>query len=507
MDATATELESLCTEYGLPDLSETFKRLQERADQWLGEGDWLATVEILIDFYRRGIEGLVNQILHHPRFQKLESTWRALHWLAETHGESDHVRVSVFNVAAVELSDDLEIGYRRSIVYQRIFTERFDTPYGQAIGGDPKAIGYPFGLIIGDYYFSNESGQPKVELEKVAKPAADRINLTTLQELAQLARISFCPFACGVAPDVFNLISMTGIEQVNDLAEVFNQASRTAWNQFRQNDAAKYVALVLPRFLIRRPYQGSTENFVREQDDKGIFVRDRSFFFQERLGGRHDRLCWANGAYALGNVALRAFIKYGWFADIRGFIPGEHSEGGVVSELPHLSCPTDAPGVAPLCPTEIAITENLEGELSQLGFMPLYAYRQTDLFGILSCQSVLQQSEKKSADFQLTTMFNYVLCVCRMGHVLKHYMMKYIGGMVEQHQLQMELNYLVREFVTQSTNTESRREKPLSYADVLVANDPDDPGVYDCHFTFSPHFQFDNVAASISLQTVLRKGE
>lgn len=507
MNDTTTEIDSLCAEQGLPDLSATIARLRERQDQWLGADDWLTTVEVLADFYRRGVEDLVNQILHHPRFQKMESTWRSLHWLVGTYGESDHVRVSVLNVSAVELSDDLEIGYRRSVVFQKIFTERFDTPYGQAIGGDPKAVGYPFGLILGDYYFSVESGQPKPDPERGIRPAADRISLTTLQELAQLARISFCPFACGVAPDVFNLVSMTGIERVNNLAEVFNHPSRTAWNQFRQTDAAKYVALVLPRFLIRTPYQGSTENFVREQDDKGIFIRDRSFYFRERLAGRHDRLCWANGGYALANVALRAFVKYGWFSDIRGFVPGDRGEGGVVSELPHLYCQTDAPGVAPLCPTEIAISENIEGDLSELGFMPLYAYRQTDLFGILSCQSVLQQSEKKSADFQLTTMFNYVMCICRMGHVLKHYMMKYIGGMVEKHQLQMELNSLVREFVTQSPNAESRREKPLSYADVLVSNDPDDPGVYDCHFTFSPHFQFDNVAASISLQTVLRKGE
>ena len=36
-------------------------------------------------------------------------------------------------------------------------------------------------------------------------------------------------------------------------------------------------------------------------------------------------------------------------------------------------------------------------------------------------------------------------------------------------------------------------------------DDPDDPGNYICRFEFSPHFQFDNVQAAMSLQTVLKK--
>src|SRR5579871_5088964 len=52
----------------------------------------------------------VNAILHHPKFQKLEASWRSLRFLVEQVPESskNEVKIKVLNVSWKELTNDLE---------------------------------------------------------------------------------------------------------------------------------------------------------------------------------------------------------------------------------------------------------------------------------------------------------------------------------------------------------------------------------------------------------------
>ena len=190
----------------------------------------IARVDYLARLYERQIHEIVNRILHHPRFQQLESTYRALNWLTSVM-QTERVRICVLDITAAELKDDLDAGYRRSNLYQKIYVDRFDTPFGAADIGDPKAVGYPFGLLVADYDFS-EFVQKRNDGEQVS--AGNTIDISVLRELANLGRDSFCPVVCGVSSDVFGIDSFAELEYVQDLVEVFESKMRMAWQMFRR---------------------------------------------------------------------------------------------------------------------------------------------------------------------------------------------------------------------------------------------------------------------------------
>src|SRR5579872_1454849 len=48
----------------------------------------------------------VNAILHHPKFQKLEASWRGLKYLVEKLPEDDSVKIKVLSITWSELVAD-----------------------------------------------------------------------------------------------------------------------------------------------------------------------------------------------------------------------------------------------------------------------------------------------------------------------------------------------------------------------------------------------------------------
>jgi hypothetical protein len=115
----------------------------------------------------------------------------------------------------------------------------------------------------------------------------------------------------------------------------------------------RYVGLTLPHVLGRLPY-GPDTTPVEE------------FNFVESVDGRdHNKYLWMNAAYALGTRVTDAFARYGWCVAIRG-VEG----GGLVEGLPTHTFKTDDGEIALKCPTEIAITDRREKELSTSASSP-----------------------------------------------------------------------------------------------------------------------------------------
>ena len=67
------------------------------------------------------------------------------------------------------------------------------------------------------------------------------------------------------------------------------------------------------------------------------------------------------------------FNWYGWCTRIRGA-----ESGGKVYGLPTYVFTSDDGDEAMQCPTEVAITEHREAELSDLGFLPVCHYKRTN---------------------------------------------------------------------------------------------------------------------------------
>jgi type VI secretion system protein ImpC len=286
----------------------------------------------------------VNAIVHAPEFQKLEATWRGLRYLLEQSETSEMLKIKVMNVTKKELLDDLRRApeFDQSAMFKKVYEEEYGV-----FGGSP------FGALLGDFEFT-KSGQDMELLEKIA----------------QVSAASHAPFLTSASNEMFGLESYTKLDAPRDLAKVFDSTEYAKWKAFRESEDSRYVALALPRMLLREPYGSAT-------------VPLDAFQYEEQVDGEdHDKYLWGNAAWALGSRVTQAFAKYGWCATIRGV-----ESGGLVEGLPVHTFRTDAGDVAMKCPTETPITDRREKELADLGFAPLVHCKGTANACFFSVQS------------------------------------------------------------------------------------------------------------------------
>lgn len=142
------------------------------------------------------ISGQMRAILHHPRFQRMESNWRALQWMLYHLETGEDLKVAVLDLPQEELVTDGGI-----------------TALRRALADEARAV------IAGLYYFA-----PHEE--------------AALLRIAGLARSGRAPFLAGLAPELVGL------------TEVFTDV--------RRSGDARWMGFALPRFLLRLPYGRET---------------------------------------------------------------------------------------------------------------------------------------------------------------------------------------------------------------------------------------------------------
>ena len=118
-------------------------------------------------------------------------------------------------------------------------------------------------------------------------------DIAGLVGLSQIAAAAFCPFVAAANPSLFGLNSYHELEKVENLERGFDQPEFIKWRAFRDTDDARYVALTLPRVLMRAPYEAWS-------------TRPDGFCFHEDVSGHDlDKYLWGNAAFALGEVLSR----------------------------------------------------------------------------------------------------------------------------------------------------------------------------------------------------------
>ena len=416
---------------------------------------WIAAID-------RKLSAQLSEVMHSDEFQKLEGTWRGLHYLVHQSETGETLKIRVLNVKKNELQKDLEkaVEFDQSTLFRKCYEEE----YGQ-LGGEP------YGLLVGDFHFSR---------------TADDINLLRL--ISNCAAAAHAPFIAGADPRLMNMDSFTELSGPRDLAKIFSGAEYAAWRSFRDSEDSRYVGLTLPHVLGRLPYG---ENFKKVE----------AFNFEENVNGTdHKQYLWMNSAWAYAARVTDAYAKHGWFAQIRG-VEG----GGKVEGLPVHTFPTDDGDVAMKCPTEIAITDRREFELSNLGFLPLLHAKNTDyavFLGAQSCQKPKTYFEDDAnANAELSAKINYLLCVSRFAHYLKVMARDKIGSTMERAECQEWLNDWIHNYCCDpaTAGEETKAERPLSQARVEVREIAGRPGWYEAVAYLRPHFQMETLGASMRL--------
>src|ERR1700704_1876853 len=256
----------------------------------------------------------LNEILHHPSFQKLEGSWRGLKHLMDQSETGVMLKIKVMNCSKKELLKDLQRApeFDQSALFKKVYEEEFGV-----FGGSP------FGALVGDYEF----GKHPEDIE-------------LLERVSNVAASAHAPFLTAAAPDLLNLESFTSLEAPRDLAKIFVTTEFAKWKSFRQSEDSRYVGMCLPRTLGRLPYG---------KDTKPV----EGFAYEEHVDGTdHSKYLWMNAAYSLGTRLTNSFSKYGMCVAMRG-VEG----GGLVEGLPVHNFYTDDGDIAMKCPTAVPITD------------------------------------------------------------------------------------------------------------------------------------------------------
>ncbi|MBK1492727.1 type VI secretion system contractile sheath large subunit [Pseudomonas aeruginosa] len=406
----------------------------------------------------------VDDILHNPQFQQLESAWSALKRTVDNINPRENTKLGLLNVSKDELLEDFENSgeITRSGLYKHAYT----AGYGQ-FGGEPV------GCIVSNYTFG---------------PSAPDIKL--LGYVAAVGAMAHAPFLGAAGPEFLNAESFQDLPNLKDINDIFEGPRFAKWRSLRESEDARYLGLTMPRFLLRAPYD-PLENPVR------------SFVYREGINGDHRNYLWGNTSFLLANRITDSFAKYRWCPNIIGPL-----SGGAVEDLPvHLY--ESLGQLQAKIPTEVLVSDRREFELAEAGFIPLTMRKDSDNAAFFSANSVqkpklfpkTQEGQEAQTNYKLGTQLPYMFIINRLAHYLKVLQREQIGSWKERSDVEREQNTWLRQFIADQENPSSdvRSRRPLRAARVIVQDVAGDPGWYQISLAVRPHFKYMGANFELSL--------
>lgn len=440
----------------------------EFARQVLDEGmvigkDLDQTIKEQVEKLDKLITDQLALIIQDRDFKTLEASWRGLHYFVKNTEIGPNLRIRVLNGEKREFILDVEkaVDFDQSALFKKVYEQEYGT-FG----------GAPYGLLVGDF----EIGRHPQDME-------------FLRKVAGVAAAAHAPFIAAASPKMFDFDDYTELDNPRDLSKIMESSELAKWRSFRDTDDSKYVALVLPHMMLRLPYGPDT------------LPADGIPNFSEGVDGSdHSKYLWGNAAYALGTRITEAFAKHKWCAAIRG-VEG----GGVVEDLPLHYYKSETGDTRLKCPAEQAVTDRREKELNDLGFISLVHCKDTDTAAFFGGQTAnkpkVYASDLANSNARISSMLPYVMAASRFAHYLKVIMRDKIGSFTSQSQISDYLNNWISNYVLLDDNAgqDAKAKFPLREARVDVQEIPGKPGCYNAVVFLRPHFQLEELTASIRL--------
>jgi type VI secretion system protein ImpC len=417
----------------------------------------------------RKLSEQLNAIMHDPKFTKLEGTWRGLHYLVMNSETGTSLKIRVLNASKRDLSRDLQraVEFDQSQLFKKIYENEFGTPGGE-----------PYGTLIGDYEWTQHPD-----------------DVETLRLMSNVAAGAFAPFISAAGAGMLGFDGWTELSKPRDLAKIFETADYAKWRSFRDSEDARFVTLVMPRTLARLPYGAATKEIDEFAYEEAPYDETGAAKAME-----HDSYCWMNAAYAMGTRLTAAFSQYGFCTAIRGA-----EGGGKVENLPTHVFTSDDGDLDAKCPTEIAITDRREFELSNLGFLPLCHYKNTDysvFFGAQTAQKPKKYDRPEAtANAAISARLPYIMASSRFAHYLKVMARDKIGSFMEASDVERWLNRWINNYVNANDNAgqEMKARFPLREAKIEVREIPGRPGSYNAVAYLRPWLQMEELTTSLRM--------
>jgi type VI secretion system protein ImpC len=427
------------------------------------------TIDTAIATIDAKLSAQLNEVIHHPRFLQLEGSWRGLNYLVMNSETGTSLRLRVLNLPKREMMRDLTraVEFDQSQLFKQIYENEFGTPGGE-----------PYGALIGDYEWTSHPD-----------------DIETLRLVSNVAAGAFAPFISAAGAGMFGFQNWPELSRPRDLAKIFDTIEFAKWRSFRDSEDSRFVNLVLPRAVARLPYGAATkpiDEFAYEEAPHDATGAAKSM--------SHEHYCWMNAAYVMGTRLTDAFAQTGFCVAIRGA-----EGGGKVENLPFHVFTSDDGDLDAKCPTEIGITDRREFELSNLGFLPLCHYKNTDyavFFGAQSTQKPKKYDRPEAtSNAAISARLPYLMATSRFAHYLKVMARDKIGSFMEATDVEAWLNRWIQNYVNsnESAGQEMKARYPLREARVEVREIPGRPGSYNAIAYLRPWLQMEELTTSMRL--------
>jgi len=116
---------------------------QALADSTVIKGEVLDTIEEMIARLDEKLSAQMNEVLHAPEFQQLESAWRGLNYLVFNSETDATLKIRVLNVGKMELYRNLRTYPGARWDQSPLFKAVYESEFGQ-LGGEP------YGALVAD---------------------------------------------------------------------------------------------------------------------------------------------------------------------------------------------------------------------------------------------------------------------------------------------------------------------------------------------------------------------
>lgn len=423
--------------------------------------DLVASIDKLVD-------AQINEILHAPDFQRLEAQWTSIADLVKHTNFKANINISLLDVSKEEAYEDLELN-SADIAGSELFKKVYVAEYDQFGGA-------PFGVILGQYEFANT---PQ--------------DMLWLKTMGKVGAASHAPFVASVSPKFFGCETMTEVNQLRDIAGLFNTPRYSAWNALRDTEEAAYVGLTMPRYMARAPYDP-------------VYNPADGLNFTEKVRGDHEEdYVWGSSAMLFARNLVRSFETSGWCQHLRGV------KGG--GQLTGLSSHTfNVRGEDELrAPVEISMPDFRELELANSGLIPLIHKKGSAEAVFFSAQSIKKSHKfkdpKDSENSQLVTNLAYTFSVSRIAHYLKCIMRDNIGSTAHAQYIYNQIDRWISGYVTTLVNPDdlTLRYYPFKAYSLEVNEVPGRIGWYHCNLSILPHIQFEGMDVDLRVDARLNK--
>lgn len=434
----------------------------DQAEGFLDRGK----LQELISRTSRMINDQINEIIHQPKFQQLESTWRGLFNLLEHTNFRANIMIDILDVSKEELGEDFQnnsIDFTGSAFFQKVYFKEYDQ-YG----------GKPYGAIIGLYEFQHT-------------PA----DLKWLKIMGKVANASHAPFIGSVSPQFFGCDTIEELAAIKDLEGLMNHPKYGAFNALRDSEEAAYLGLCLPSYISRLPWH-PVKNPCGELN-----------FMEYTWGDDNSKYLWGNCAILFAQNLVRSFATSGWCQYLRG-----PKGGGLISGLPVHTFNIRGEEEIKI-PVEMTIPDFRELEFANSGFIPLIYRKGTSDACFFSAQSLKRPKKfkdpKDSENAQLTCNLPYTFSITRIAHYVKSIARDNIGAAANADYLQDVLDRWINDYVTTTTNPDdvTLRRYPFKAARISVEEKEGRIGWYDCSISVLPHLQMEGLDVELRLDARL----